>query len=241
VVSTERYCAAIDSATILVAVSDVQSTNGYRVNLAGLSSACRRAGAQLFVNATQSLGALRLDANSLGLDYIAAHGYKWLLSPRGAAWLYVKPERIPAMRPLTPNWKNVPEPYAEYYGGPMELSENASRLDVSLGWFSWVGARAALQLLAMLDSEAIERRALDLAASFREQAVAHGFRLSPEEQPSHLLGVVVADPQRLAASLVEQRVIAAVRGGFLRLGFHGFNNEEDVDAALKALAGADAA
>jgi selenocysteine lyase/cysteine desulfurase len=31
------------------------------------------------------------------------------------------------------------------------------------------------------------------------------------------------------------RVLAAVRGGFLRLGFHAFNNEDDVDAALEAL------
>jgi len=49
------------------------------------------------------------------------------------------------------------------------------------------------------------------------------------------VAVVVPDPEELRARLARERIIAAVRGGYLRVGFHGFNDRSDVLAALEAL------
>lgn len=51
---------------------------------------CRELGARLFVDATQSVGVLRFPLAAATPDYVAVHGYKWLIAPRGAAWLYVR-------------------------------------------------------------------------------------------------------------------------------------------------------
>ncbi len=235
VVRTEQLASATDERTVLVAVSEVQSANGFRVDLPALGARCREAGARLFVDLCQSLGALRFDVDAAGADYVAAHGYKWLLAPRGAAWFWVRPNRLEELAPLAPSWKTPAEPYKDYYGGPYEPAPTAHRLDATLAWFSWPGARAALELIGSLDPTAVEKWCLELARSFREEATRRGFRLVPEEVPSQVVGVSVPDPGGLRERLLESKVIAAVRGGSLRLGFHAYNDESDVDAALKAL------
>ena len=232
VVRTQALVDAIDDATTLVAVSDVQSANGFRVHLAEVVEACKRRGARLFVDAIQSLGALQFVP---GADYVAAHAYKWLLGPRGATWLWVSPELLDDLHPLAPSWKTVPEPYADYYGGPIELPRHARRADMPLAWQVWPGAKAALDTIARLDAEEAERRCLSLAGRFREEAAARGFSLVPEDAPSQIQALSVPDPAALKARLAERMVIGAIRGGSLRLGFHAFNDESDLEAALDAL------
>lgn len=234
-VPTEALIEAIDEGTVLVALSEVQSSNGFRVDVAAIGERCRRVGARFFVNLTQTLGALRFDVDRARADYVTAHGYKWLLGPRAAAWLWVRPQRLHELRPLAPGWKSVAEPYADYYGGPLEPAPGTRRLDASLAWFSWPGARAALELLASLDAAAVEARCLELAAAFRTEASDRGFPLSPQEVPSQVLSVRVPDPLAVKERLHEQRVIAAVRADSVRLGFHAYNDRSDVRAALDAL------
>lgn len=238
VVRTDALVEAITDGTVLVALTEVQSSNGFRVHLDAIGARCREVGARLFVDGCQSLGALRLDAPAVGVDYVAAHGYKWLLAPRGASWLWVSPERLEETRPLAPNWKSIPDPYTEYYGGPLELAGTARKLDAPLAWFSWPGARAALELLAGLDPETVERRCLALAAAFRHEAAARGFDLVPEEAPSQIQSLRIPDPREVRERLLARKVIAAVRADFLRLGFHAYNDESDVAAVLDALGAA---
>ena len=235
VVSTDALIAAVDERTVLVAVSEVQSSNGYRVDVRRLAEACRAAGARLFVNLTQSLGALRFDAAEVGADYVAAHGYKWLLGMRGAAWMHVREDRLEALRPIAPNWHSIRDPYADYYGSEFDPAPGAGWLDTSIDWMPWIGSRAALELVASLDREQVERHALALSAAFRAEVTARGFEVVREEVPTQIVSLRVPDPEALVERLRERRVVGAVRGGSLRLGFHGFNRGEDVETALDAL------
>jgi selenocysteine lyase/cysteine desulfurase len=235
VVPTEALAGEVDGRTVLLAVSEVQSSNGYRVDVPSLAARCRELGARIYVNLTQALGALRFDVGRSNPDFVAAHGYKWLLGPRSAGWLYVRPDRLEEVQPLTPSWKSVPDPYEDYYGGPMELAPDARKLDTSLAWFSWPGALAALDLLLSLDLDAVERRCLGLSSAFREAAGERGFRLVPQEVPSQTVALRVPDPEAIRERLRERDVVAAVRGGYVRMGFHGFNDESDLERALDAL------
>ncbi|MGH2692489.1 MAG: aminotransferase class V-fold PLP-dependent enzyme [Actinomycetota bacterium] len=171
VVRTEALVNAIDERTTLVAVSEVQSSNGFRVRLDDILGASRSSGARLFLDAIQSLGALRYVP---GADYVAAHAYKWLLGPRGATWLWISPDRLEELQPLAPSWKTVPEPYADYYGGPVELPMHARRVDLPLAWQVWPAAHAGLRLVAGLDPAEVEKHCLDLAGEFREEPPAAG-------------------------------------------------------------------
>ena len=103
-------------------------------------------------------------------DYLAVHGYKWLLCPRGAAWLVTRDDRVGELRPLAPNWRSAGPPYG-YFGLPMRLAGDAARCDASPAWFSWVGACAALRLLGSLDAGRVERHCLGLAARLSRRGI----------------------------------------------------------------------
>lgn len=235
VVPTEALANEVDDRTVLLAVSEVQSSNGYRVDVPALTARCREVGARIYVNLTQCLGALRFDVRESQPDFVAVHGYKWLLGPRAAGWLYVRPDRLEEIEPLAPSWKSVAAPYEDYYGGPMELAPDARKLDTSLAWFSWPGALAALDLLLSLDLDEVERCCLGLSSAFREATRERGFRLVPEEVPSQTVALAIPDPEGVRERLRARDIVGAVRGGHLRLGFHAFNEEDDVRRALDAL------
>ncbi len=235
-IRAEDLIEATDIHTALIAVSHVQSASGYRIDLGRLAEAARERRVRLFVDATQSLGALRLPVE--GIDYVAAAAYKWLLCPRGAAFLYVGGERLQEMVPLQPSWKTPEDLYARYYGPPFEPAQRASRLDVSLPWLMWLGAIPALELLLAIGPAAIEGRDLELAARFRAGLRELGLEpLFVERESSPIVALRVQDPEGLRTRLERERIVAAVRGGYLRTSFHFYNDEEDVERALSALRG----
>lgn len=229
---TESLLAAIDGTTSLVAVSHVLSADGELVDLARLRSAADTAGARLLVDATQSLGVLRPDLEAVRPDYLVVHGYKWMLCPRGTAWL-VTPHHG-ELRPLLPSWKSAADD--GYFGGSLQPATGAARCDTSPAWLSWIGAQAAIALLSDLPSAAVERHCLALAGAFREGARDLGASPVGTGQPSHIVTVRTPDPDGIRARLQSQRVHALVSGDRLRVGFHYFNDEDDVTAALRALA-----
>ncbi|WP_028925734.1 aminotransferase class V-fold PLP-dependent enzyme [Pseudonocardia acaciae] len=229
VTRVEDLVAAVRTGADLLAVSEVTTREGQRLDLAALRAATDEVGARLFVNLTQSLGALRFDPG-VRPDYLAVHGYKWLLCPRGAAWLVARPDRVPELEPLAPSWKSTAAPHG-YFGGPMRLDS----VDTSPAWFSWIGARAALRLLGDLDPVAVERHCLGLAARFTERARDLGFSRVGDGPPAHIVVLAVRDADRVAAALAERRVRATALAGRVRFGFHYFNDDADVDRAIDAL------
>lgn len=230
---TESLLAAIDEQTALIAVSHVLSADGERTDLVRLRAAADTVGARIFADATQSLGVLGTDLAASRPDYLAVHGYKWLLCPRGAAWLVTS--HYDELCPLLPSWKSAAD--GGYFGGSMRLAPGAARCDTSPAWLSWVGAEAALALLSALPAVAVERYCLDLAAAFRDGALDAGAVPVSSGQPSHIAAVRVRDPDSVHARLRSHRVRALVLGDRLRVGFHYFNTDEDVAAALRALHG----
>ena len=231
----DDLAAAIDADTAVVAASHVQSSNGYLLDTEPVVRACRATGARFFLDATQSAGALRLDLD--GVDYLAVTAYKWLVAPRGSTFLYVAPERIGDLPPAAPGWKTPGDPYAEYYGPPLDLAPDASRYDQSLAWPVWGGTAVALEFLLELGIDAIEARDLELAARFRAGLSGVGLApLFPPERTSQVVGLAVDEPERVRQALEAAGVVAAVRGQYLRVSFHFYNDESDVDRALHALA-----
>jgi selenocysteine lyase/cysteine desulfurase len=229
---TSRILDAIGERTRVVALSEVQSATGVRADVHAVVEKCRRVGARVFINGTQSVGALALQPWHSEADYLAVHGYKWMLAPRGAAFLYVRPDRVGETRPLRPNWKSVARPYDGMYGDGAAFAAAASRLDASLAWFSWVGARAALGLLASLDAIAVERHCTALAAELRAALAERGFQVQKQDVPSQIVSVQVGDGARVLELMHSQGVTASLRGGALRLGCHCFNDSTDVARLL---------
>ena len=90
---------AVDDKTVAVAVSHVEYVNGFRHDLRALSEIAHEHEAYLIVDAIQSAGAMQIDAKKDDVDFLTTSCYKWLLSPPGAGYLYVKEELIEKFEP----------------------------------------------------------------------------------------------------------------------------------------------
>jgi selenocysteine lyase/cysteine desulfurase len=207
----------------LVAVSAVQSSDGRVADLDGIGRAARAAGARTLIDTTQSCGWLPVDGSAF--DYLVCGAYKWLLSPRGTAFLSVRPEALEGLRPIAAGWYAGEEPWTSIYGSPLRLAGDARRLDVSPAWFSWAGAAQSLELLVGLDPAAVQAHDVGLANSLRSALAL---------PPSNSAIVSVEAPQ-VADRLGQAGIRGAVRAGRVRLSFHVYNDSRDVELAVAAL------
>lgn len=215
---------AIDGRTSLVAVSAVQSADGRRVDLDALAAAAAHHGAQVLLDATQACGWLPLEAPRF--DMVVAGAYKWLCSPRGTAFMAIRPAARERITPHAAGWYAAADPWGTCYGSPLRLPATARRLDVSPAWACWAGTAPALELLADLGPEAVG--AYDLALAAR---LAAGLGVPAPASP-----ILTCSAPDAAARLAEAGIRASVRAGRVRISCHLPATESDVDRCLEALA-----
>jgi selenocysteine lyase/cysteine desulfurase len=219
----EKFVEAVEPGLDVVAFSAVQSATGAVADTKGICAAAREVGALAVVDASQAVGWLPVDAKDA--DVFVASTYKWMMSPRGAVFGYLKPEVRERVRPLQAGWYSGADVHSSYYGLPMELSPDARAFDQSPAWFSHVGTAPALELLEEIGIEAIRAHDVALANEFRA-----GIGLEPADS-----AIVSADVPGAQEAFAKAGVRAAVRGGQLRVAFHVYSTRDDVALALEAL------
>ena len=108
---------------LVVAFSAVQSANGEVADLDGVAAAAAEHGTLTVCDATHACGWMPFDASRF--DAVAAHAYKWLMSPRGTAFLALGDRLIDRVSPLAANWYAAADAQGGYYGLPMRLASSA--------------------------------------------------------------------------------------------------------------------
>jgi selenocysteine lyase/cysteine desulfurase len=216
----------VDGSTGLVALAAVQSSDGALAPLEAVEEAAARHGVDVLVDLTQAAGWLPVDAGRFA--YTVCGAYKWLLSPRGTAFLTVRPDRWDRLVPAAAGWYAGEEPWSSIYGSPLRLARDARRFDVSPGWHAWVGTASSLALLERVGADALHAHALEVEAAF---AAAAG--LEPAGRAIRALGADEQVPHLLA----RHGIVAAERAGRLRVSFHVNNTEQEATAAGEVLRG----
>ncbi len=224
-VPAARLAEAIDADTDVVAFSAAHSASGEVADLEAVAAAAEHHGALTVCDATQAVGWLPVDASRF--DVVTCSAYKWLMSPRGSAFMSVRPALLDRLLPQAAGWFAGADIHGSYYGMPMRLADDSRRLDISPAWFSWVGTTPALELIEAIGVDAIQAHDVALANRLRV-----GLGLEPSN--SAIVSAAVPDAaQRLAGTEVQ----AATRAGALRASFHLYNTDADVDRVLELLAG----
>ena len=240
----DRFLEAIDARTRLVLLSAVSYSSGLRPPLAEIGRALRERGVRLYVDATQSLGALRFDVRTVPVDVLAVHAYKWLCSPPGIGFAYIAPETRAWLEPAFYSWRSHRDwrQVEQLHSGPPELPEGAEKYEGGVQNFSGIFALGAvLEMMLDLGVERIERRVLGLAEAARGLLRAAGAVLPADRFPYYDSSLAVGcfpdtDVAALAARLRDARVAVAVRQGTLRVSPHFFNHETDLERLAEALA-----
>jgi selenocysteine lyase/cysteine desulfurase len=212
--------AAVVPGTDWVAVSVAQSADGRLADVGAIRRAADAAGARVLLDGTQSVGWHHLDPAHW--DVLVCGAYKWLCSPRGSAFLAVRPEVAEDLVPHSANWFAGADVWDSIYGPPLRLASDARRFDLSPAWLVWVGTLPALELVTEVGVAAIGAHDVALADRLRD-----GLGLAPAPSP-----VVVLDAPGAGEALARAGIAASVRAGRVRVGFHLYNDVSDVEALL---------
>lgn len=238
-----RFCDAIDARTRLVLMSTVNYSTGLRPPLKEIGRFLEERGVLFYLDATQSLGALRLDARAVRASVVAAHGYKWLLCPAGIGFAYVRPEVREWLEPALFSWRSHKDwrRVDALHHGPPDLPSDAQKYEGGLQNFPGIYAMGAvLEMMMSLGLDEIETRVQSLAAKGRETLRRAGAELLYDRLPFYDSPILAAafpgeDVSRLADRLRGRRVVVSARHGCLRVSPHFFNNEQDLSCLEEGL------
>jgi selenocysteine lyase/cysteine desulfurase len=207
----------------VVLASLVQSANGVVLDIDALRAGLAGADTLTVIDVTQAVGWKRLD---LGwVDVTATAVYKWLLAPRGTAWMSLSNRMSGLMTPHAANWYAGEEPWSTIYGLPLRLAPDARRFDTSPAWFGALGSGLTLPWLASLDRDAVESHCIGLANRLRAE-----LDLPPSD--SAIVSLPITDA---ADKLARAGIRASVRAGAVRVGFHLYNTDDELDGLVDAL------
>jgi selenocysteine lyase/cysteine desulfurase len=157
---------------------------------------------------------------------VVVGGYKWLMAPRGTAFLAGTDDALDRLRPTAANWYAGVSPWQSCYGPTLTLADDARRFDTSPAWPAWLGQRTSLDLIAATGVDRIHAHDVGLANRLRA-----GLGLPPSD--SAIVSVEVPDGthERLARA----GIAASFRAGRLRLSCHLHNTPQDIAQTLDVL------
>jgi selenocysteine lyase/cysteine desulfurase len=241
IIDSDDLIEACDERTRVMAVPFVHWGTGQRLNLPKLGAFCKERGIIFVVDGVQGVGALRLDLSELPIDIAVAGCHKWLLTPGGIGFLYVRPEIFREMIPTNIGWNSVENAidwerlhFDELKPTPERFEEGTPALLATAAFLK------SVELLESLGFDSVEGRVLTLARYARRQLTRKGYHVVSPDNPAQRSGIIAFRHPRLTndevlSALEAKKVISAIRCGNVRFAPHCYNNEEDIDRAIAAL------
>jgi isopenicillin-N epimerase len=226
--------------TRVLFISHITSPTAITFPIAPLIDRARQAGIISIVDGAHAPGQIDLNLRELGADFYAGNLHKWLLAPKGSAFLYARKERQPLVEPLVVSWGWEAEK-----PGPSKFIDEQE----------WQGTRDIAAYLSV--PAAIQFQRDQQWPQVREQCYA--FVRYAREQVSALTGLPPLTPdeaqwftqmsalplppcdleelkRRLYAEFkIEIPVINWNNRQFVRISIQGYNTRADVEALSEAL------
>jgi cysteine desulfurase/selenocysteine lyase len=237
----EDFADVLDVHTRVISISWVQFGTGFRADLAAFAELAHSHGAILVVDVIQGLGALPLDAGSLGLDVVATGSHKWLMAPPGTGGLFIAPHVLDQMHLVNMGAGSVVD-FMKFDPLVFQPKPTAQRFEEGTpNALGLVGLHAALSLIEDVGIETMGARILELSSYATEALTRRGYVVtSSHAQTAQQSGLVMfhhptEDNDAILKILTAAGVVAAVRGGKLRFAPHFYNTEDEIDRAIAVL------
>jgi len=223
-----------------VTVSWVQFASGARVDLDALGSICRERGVFFVVDAIQGVGPLMLDLRKTHVDILSCGAQKWLLSPWGSGFVYVRKALIETLEPYDVSWLAVrnADDFSRLVDYDFTWRRDARKYEfVTLPYQDMAGMNASLELIQELGAGAVSDHALSLAQVIVDWTCDRDDveLVTPRDtsRRAAVISVRPRDPRAASARLTEAGVAHSLREGAIRLSPHFYNSREEVLRALE--------
>jgi selenocysteine lyase/cysteine desulfurase len=231
-----------DPAVKAVAASWVGFATGYTIDLEAVGRACRARGAYFIVDAIQGLGPATLDVHACHIDVLACGAQKWLLSPWGSGFVYVRKDLIRDLPPNVVSWMSVTgsDDFTRLTDYDLTWRDDARRFEmITLPYQDFAGMNASLELLHEMGPQAIASHVAQLTDIIVLWAAAQrDVHLVTPSLPRHRAGIVAVRPPdapRVSEALKRARVAHSLREGAIRLSPYFYNTRDEIRHTLELI------
>lgn len=245
-IAIEDVLSSMSERTRLVSLSLVEFSTGYRNDIAAIARHCHERGVICGIDAMQALGALEIDAQALGVDFLAAASHKWLLSPQTTGMLYVADDLLAQLRTARRGWFSVEKPF-DFFNYEQPLKAGMARFEHSSpNRLPIIGLDAALGVFECIDGgmPAVEERILGLTGYAIAGLERLGYPVVSPQGDGERSGIVCFNlhperqdisPQQLVDELASRNIHLAARSDVVRISPHFYNTLEEIDVLLNEL------
>jgi selenocysteine lyase/cysteine desulfurase len=241
-ITAEDLIAALSPKTRLVSVSLTRFDDGSMVDAAKLAAACHAQGTLLLLDASQCCGAIPMNVDELGADFIVCAGYKWLLSPYGTGFFWARSEHTAKIRPGPFYWTAAEG--ASHFGSLVfsqpKMAAGARRWDAAetASYFNLSAMAVSLEFVLRMKPETVaaHNRAL-MELMFERLPKDRCVAASPLDAARRgpYACFAARTPEKTAElykKLQAENVFVSLREGNLRVSPHVFNTERDIDRLI---------
>jgi len=231
----EAFAERIDAQTALVATTHLFYTTGYLQNVRAIADAAHAAGALCLIDGYQTCGCVPLDVAAMDCDAFVGGCLKWLSGGPGNAFLYVRPELIPQVRPQGTGWFATRDPFS-FTLQELVFADDARRLETG----TWAMAchyagLAGLELILEVGVANIQERLRDLTDRILERCAKAGVKTFTPMDRALRCGIVTLEcdrPEEVESKLHAAGVIVDSRPGRIRLSPHWCVTEEELERGM---------
>ncbi len=219
---------------------------GLRWQTGDMARYCHERGIICGIDAAQALGALDIDVQALGIDYLAAVSHKWLLGPLTTGILYVADDLLAQLHIARQGWFSVETPF-DFFNYEQPLKAGTARFEHSSpNSLPIIGLNAALGVFECIDGgmAAVEERISGLTSHAISGLERLGYPVVSPQGEGERSGIVCfkLHPEYLAISLQQlvdelalRKIHVAARSEVVRISPHFYNTLEEIDVLLNAL------
>ena len=232
------YERIIDERTLITSIPQVYYQNGYKQDIASICKIAHKKGSLFFVDTYQCLGTEPVDVKAMDIDILSSGSLKYLLGLPGSAYLYVKRELIPYMKPMATGWFGQENPFA-FDIHHFQYASDSRRFDTGTpSIITAYGAKAGMEIINEVGVVNIKTWIDELSRYTFQELEKRGLETtSPKDisKKGPTTAIVVSDPHLIEAKLKKLGIVVSARGPILRYAPHFFITHEDIDRALDAL------
>ena len=243
----DAIVAGMSERTKVLFLSHITSPTALLFPVESLIAEARRRGILSVIDGAHTPGHIPLNLDALGADFYSGNCHKWLMSPKGSAFFYARPERQAMLDPLVISHGWTPDNKEPGVRGPFGNSPFVDEIEMqgTRDPAAWLAVPAAIAFRRAHDwwrvSEECHRLAQETAERLRALTGLRPFA-SPEYCARQMVAIPLppCDPTELHDDLLARYGIEIPvfewRGHHIaRLSCQGYNTRQQMDLLVEAL------
>lgn len=140
----EQIWEGVTPKTRVIFLSHITSPTAMRMPVELICKRAREAGILTMVDGAHAPGQIQIDMHAIGADFYTGNCHKWMMSPKGSAFLYTRREMQPLIKPLVVSWGYGTKPQTS-----RKVDSSSPKQSIYIDYLQWTGTRDPASYLSV--------------------------------------------------------------------------------------------